>query len=117
MSSPTAGALTTTAARRGRPARARPPGRAQQAEPDRRAGEQTTLASHVRAAEGGALDPIEPNSATRRARSCLGPRHAPRHLPLWMQRPMVGVEGCHGGHHRRGAGTTLRDSGVEFVVV
>jgi hypothetical protein len=37
-----------------RPARARPPGRAQQAEPDRRAGEDTTQASHVRAA--GALN-------------------------------------------------------------
>jgi hypothetical protein len=38
-----------------RPARARPPGRAQQAELDRRAGERTTRANHTSAGAAGAL--------------------------------------------------------------
>jgi hypothetical protein len=47
-----------------RPARARPSGRAQQAEPDLRAGERLPNPTHVHVAAGGVLDPLEPNSAT-----------------------------------------------------
>ena len=44
-------------ARSGRPARARPPGRAQQAGPVEWAGESDDKLSYIRAAEGGALIP------------------------------------------------------------
>jgi hypothetical protein len=57
-------------ARRGGPARARPSGRAQQAGAAWRAGELGDGLSHVCAAGGGALDPLEAYSATQSAVEC-----------------------------------------------
>jgi hypothetical protein len=66
-----AGSLPVAATRTGPPSPGGPvrastaAGRAQEAEPDRRAGEDTTQANHARAGAAGALIPLEDNSATR----------------------------------------------------
>jgi hypothetical protein len=64
---------SAAAAAMGRSARARPSGRAQLAGSARRAGESGDELNHVRVAAGGALDPIEANSATQRDANVCGP--------------------------------------------
>ena len=65
FASPAAGRVTLITAPAGRPARARPPGRAQRAGSAGGQASRTTDSS-TSAAAGGALDPIEDNSAKLR---------------------------------------------------